>query len=172
MDDRFIYQKKDFVNIGVKPGSFSRLLKTLDLEQPEYMTIKQLGNGINAKFFTQEAMEKVVQYLEEKKKAGTSTELVLIQQNTELKQQVQQLQNAVALLESRHTQELTAVKEEWHKKETEYIKENADLKQVAKSKEDYLNSMEDWSIWKFRTWKKVHRDLRIAKELENKKKGK
>ena len=154
MDDRFIYQKKDFVNIGVPEGSFSRVIKNLDLETPEYMTIKQLPNKINAKFFTQEAMEVVLDYLKDKQAAKNKNELMLLEQNTELKQQVQQLQNVVALLESRHTQEMANAKDEWHEKEKDLISQAESQRRATEKAEQELEHLETMSWWQFRAWKK------------------
>lgn len=56
MNNKFIYQKKDFVNIGVPEGSFNGLIKRLDIDNPDYMCFKELPNKINAKFFTEEAI--------------------------------------------------------------------------------------------------------------------
>ena len=114
MNNKFIYQKKDFVNIGVPEGSFNGLIKRLDIDNPDYMCFKELPNKINAKFFTEEAMQIVLNYLKDKEKANNQNELILLQQNSELKQQIQQMQNALTLLESRHTQELSEAKDECH----------------------------------------------------------
>ena len=157
MNNKFIYQKKDFVNIGVPEGSFNGLIKRLDIDNPDYMCFKELPNKINAKLFTEEAMQIVLNYLKDKEKANNQNELILLQQNSELKQQIQQMQNALTLLESRHTQELSEAKDEWHEKEKALIKQSESNKRTAERAEQQLENMEQWNFWQFRSWKKFQK---------------
>lgn len=42
LNEEFIYQKKDFVKLGVKEGSFYKMIKDLEIDTPEYCTTKIL----------------------------------------------------------------------------------------------------------------------------------
>ena len=53
LNEEFIYQKKDFVKLGVKEGSFYKMIKDLEIDTPEYCSTKILKNGIQAKCFNQ-----------------------------------------------------------------------------------------------------------------------
>ena len=44
LNEEFIYQKKDFVKLGVKEGSFYKMIKDLEIDTPEYCTTKILKN--------------------------------------------------------------------------------------------------------------------------------
>ena len=39
IDEEFMYQKKDFVKLGVKEGSFYKMIKDLEIDTPEYLSL-------------------------------------------------------------------------------------------------------------------------------------
>mgnify|MGYP001624643110 FL=1 len=43
INEEFMYQKKDFVKLGVKEGSFYKMIKDLEIDTPEYCTTKILN---------------------------------------------------------------------------------------------------------------------------------
>ena len=75
------------------------------------------------------------------------------------------MQNALTLLESRHTQELSEAKDEWHEKEKALIKQSESNKRTAERAEQQLENMEQWNFWQFRSWKKFQK---LNKKTENK----
>lgn len=164
MQDKFIYQKKDFVNCGVPEGSFGRLIKTLEIDNSDYMCQKILPNGINAKFFTEEAMQIVLNHLRAKEESKNKNELLLLNQNSELKQKNQQLQNTIAILESQYTKEISNLKDEWHNTEKQLLERNGSLikEGVEKDKQLFEKQKEmelisNMNFWQFRKWKKEQR---------------
>ena len=164
MEDNFIYQKKDFIKIGIAEGSFNHLIKKLNIDNPDFMCVKILPNGINAKFFNEEAMQIVLSYKKAKEQGKNKNELLLLNQNSELKQQNQQLQNAIAVLESKYTKEISALKDEWHEKELQLlerngslIKEGVDKDRQLFEKQKEMESLGNMSFWQFRKWKKEQR---------------
>ena len=66
LNEEFIYQKKDFVKLGVKEGSFYKMIKDLEIDTPEYCNTKILKNGIQAKCFNQKAFDIISKYINEK----------------------------------------------------------------------------------------------------------
>lgn len=171
MQDKFIYQKKDFVNCGVPEGSFGRLIKKLEIDNSDYMCQKVLPNGINAKFFTEEAMQIVLNYLKSKEESKNKNELLLLNQNSEMKklnlelqQKNLQLQNAITLLESQHTKEISNLKDEWHETEKQLLERNGSLIKEGVEKDRQLfekqkeiESLGNMNFWQFRKWKKEQR---------------
>ena len=106
LNEEFIYQKKDFVKLGVKEGSFYKMIKDLGIDTPEYCTTKILKNGIQAKCFNQKAFDIISKYINEKGLRNSKNELALVNENISLKEENQKLQNAVAILESQYTKQI------------------------------------------------------------------
>ena len=66
MEEIYKYQRKDFIALGIKEGSFSKLIKDLDIDNENYRIERPLRNGLMAKFFNQEAMD-IITYIKEKR---------------------------------------------------------------------------------------------------------
>ena len=127
LNKEFIYQKKDFVKLGVKEGSFYKMIKDLELDTPEYCVTKILKNGIQAKCFNQKAFDIISKYINEKGLRNSKNELALVNENISLKEENQKLQNAIAILESQYTKEISNLKDEWHEKEVLLLERNGSL---------------------------------------------
>lgn len=134
LDEEFKYRKRDFLKLGIKKGSFYKLIKDLNLDTPDYCKTV-LGNGSNKiRYFNQEAYNIIVQYINKKGIKNTRSELALTNENIELKAQNQKLQNALTMLESKHTKEIADLKDEWHEKENEWHNEREKLKEELRDK--------------------------------------
>ena len=136
-EEEYIYQRKDFLNLGIPEGSFHKVMKDLGLETGEYCMEKRIDRNVRAKFYTVEAYKKVSDYIESKKNTNNKTELLVYKENQELKTQVQQLQNAVAMMESKYTKQVTEL--ELSKKDLEReidgYKAKIEIQEIEKSKE-------------------------------------
>ena len=161
LNEEFIYQKKDFVKLGVKEGSFYKMIKDLELDTPEYCATKILKNGIQAKCFNQKAFDIISKYINEKGLRNSKNELALVNENISLKEENQKLQNAIAILESQYTKEISKLKDEWHEKEVQLLERNGSLLRegVEKDKQIYENEkiiegLSNMNFWQFRKWKK------------------
>ena len=157
MDNNFMYQKKDFIKVGIAEGSFNHLIKKLNIDNPDFMCIKVLPNGIKAKFFNEKAMKIVLDYKKAKEESKNKNELLLLNQNTELKRQTQQLQNAIAILESQHSKEIINLKDEWHKKELQLTEEKMAKDKQLSEKQKEIEYLENMNLWQFIKWKRNHR---------------
>ena len=162
LNEEFLYQKKDFVKLGVKEGSFYKMIKDLELDTPEYCATKILKNGIQAKCFNQKAFDIISKYINEKGLRNTKNELALVNENISLKEENQKLQNAIAILESQYTKEISNLKDEWHEKEVLLLERNGSLLKegVEKDKQIYENEkkievLSNMNYWEFRKWKKI-----------------
>lgn len=123
--EKFIYQKKDFVNIGIKQGSFDKLIKDLNIDNENYMMRKQLRNGISAKFFNQEAYDIVLNYIKAKNDSHASqAQVSLSLKNKELEEQNIKLKATLAIIENEYNKKISEISEKNIKieKELEIIK--------------------------------------------------
>lgn len=166
LNEEFIYQKKDFVKLGVKEGSFYKMIKDLELDTPEYCATKILKNGIQAKCFNQKAFDIISKYINEKGLRNSKNELALVNENISLKEENQKLQNAIAILESQYTKEISTLKDEWHEKEVLLLERNGSLLKegVEKDRQIYENEKEieilsNMNYWEFRKWKKLQNKI-------------
>ena len=115
MYDNFIYQKKDFVKLGVKEGSFNYLMTKLNLNNSNFCITKVLPNGIKAKFYNKEAYKKIAEYLENNKK--NKVEILLIKETDNLKEKIVNLQNQLIIANAKDIQ-----------KENDFLKEKEKIK--------------------------------------------
>ena len=115
MYDNFIYQKKDFVKLGVKEGSFNYLMTKLNLNNQNFCITKVLPNGIKAKFYNKEAYKKIAEYLENNKK--NKVEILLIKETDNLKEKIVNLQNQLIIANAKDIQ-----------KENDFLKEKEKIK--------------------------------------------
>lgn len=166
LNEEFLYQKKDFVKLGVKEGSFYKMIKDLELDTPEYCATKILKNGIQAKCFNQKAFDIISKYINEKGLRNSKNELALVNENISLKEENQKLQNAIAILESQYTKEISNLKDEWHEKEVLLLERNGSLLKegVEKDKQIYENEkkieiLSKMNYWEFRKWKKLQNKI-------------
>ena len=166
LNKEFIYQKKDFVKLGVKEGSFYKMIKDLELDTPEYCVTKILKNGIQAKCFNQKVFDIIYKYINEKGLRNSKNELALVNENISLKEENQKLQNAIAILESQYTKEISNLKDEWHEKEVLLLERNGSLLKegIEKDKQIYENEkkieiLSNMNYWKFRKWKKLQKKI-------------
>ena len=164
LNEEYIYQKKDFVKLGVKEGSFYKMIKDLEIDTPEYCTTKILKNGIQAKCFNQKAFDIISKYINEKGLRNSKNELALVNENISLKEENQKLQNAVAILESQYTKQISELKDEWHNTEKQLLERNGSLikEGVEKDKQLFEQQKEieivrNMNFWQFRKWKKEQR---------------
>ena len=149
-DKKYIYKKADFLKIGVAEGSFRKLMQNLNLNSTEFCTAKISAETKNRKtlYYTEEAYQKVLQYLKDKEKSNNKNELLLARANTELKMENQNLKNAVTLLESKYTKENTELKLkikdielDREKEKNSLLNEYNDLEQELKMvKSNWVNS--------------------------------
>lgn len=145
INDEYIFQKRDFIMLGVKSGSFDKLIKDLGINNEKFMIRKVLRNGINAKFFTQEAYNIVADYLKSKQDSNNSQELALALKNKSLEEQNQKLQNAIALMESQYTKQISSLTEEKLNQELEFEKEKHRLEmEIEKVKTYWENTREEY----------------------------
>ena len=172
LNEEFIYQKKDFVKLGVKEGSFYKMIKDLEIDTPEYCTTKILKNGIQAKCFNQKAFDIISKYINEKGLRNSKNELALVNENISLKEENQKLQNAVAILESQYTKQIAELKDEWHNIEKQLLERNGSLIKEGAEKDKQLfeqqKEMEivgNMNFWQFRKWKKEQRKNKQLKLL-------
>lgn len=151
-EEKYIYKKSDFLNLGVKEGSFLKLIKDLELDQSEFMTKKFLKENRNRPvlYFTAEAYQKVAKYLQDKKKSKGNQELLLIDKVNSLTEENQNLKNVVAMLESQYTKEISELKDSWHKKENEWHIKDKQLSEKQKE----IEFLENMSLWQFIKWRK------------------
>ena len=171
LKEEFIYQKKDFVKLGVKEGSFYKMIKDLEIDTPEYCSTKILKNGIQAKCFNQKAFDIISKYINEKGLKNSKNELVLVNENISLKEENQKLQNAVAILESQYTKQISELKDEWHNTEKQLLERNGSLikEGVEKDKQLFekqkeMESLENMNFFQFLKWKKNRKIKRIISE--------
>lgn len=164
LNEDFIYQKKDFVKLGVKEGSFYKMIKDLEIDTPEYCSTKILKNGIQAKCFNQKAFDIISKYINEKGLRNSKNELALVNENISLKEENKKLQNAVAILESQYTKQISELKDEWHNTEKQLLERNGSLikEGVEKDRQIFEKQKEielvrNMSFWQFRKWKKEQR---------------
>lgn len=120
MYDNFIYQKKDFVKLGVKEGSFNYLMTKLNLNNSNFCITKVLPNGIKAKFYNKEAYKKIAEYLENNKK--NKVEILLIKETDNLKEKIVNLQNQLIIANAKDIQKENDFLKEKEKIKTEYQK--------------------------------------------------
>lgn len=172
-DEEFKYQRKDFIALGIKEGSFGKLIKDLDLDNDNYRIFKTLPNGVNAKFFNQSAMDNVSAYLKEKGIYNSKTELALITENQELKKQLDILQKKYLLDMSIKDKQISdtqleagKLKDEWHEKEVQLLERNGSLikEGVEKDKQIYeterkIDILASMNYWEFRKWKKLQTQI-------------
>ena len=76
----------------------------------------------------------------------------------------QKLQNAVAILESQYTKQISELKDEWHNTEKQLLERNGSLikEGVEKDKQLFEQQKEieivsNMNFWQFRKWKKEQR---------------
>ena len=164
LNEEYIYQKKDFVKLGVKEGSFYKMIKDLEIDTPEYCTTTILKNGIQAKCFNKKAFDIISKYINEKGLRNSKNELALVNENISLKEENQKLQNAVAILESKYTKEISELKDEWHEKEVQLLEKNGKLikdgvekdKQIFEKQKE-MESLENMNLWQFIKWRRNHK---------------
>ena len=164
INEEFMYQKKDFVKLGVKEGSFYKMIKDLEIDTPEYCTTKILNNGIQAKCFNQKAFDIISKYINEKGLRNSKNELALVNENISIIEQNQKLHNSVAVLESQYTKQISELKDKWHETEKQLLERNGSLikEGVEKDKQLFERQKEielvgNMNFWQFRKWKKEQR---------------
>lgn len=133
-EDKFIYKKVDFLKIGVKEGSFNKLITDLGLDSSEYCCYKTLPEDNNRKtrYFTASAYEKVLKSVKDKKQTKNNVELTLFQANQNLKQQLMEVTTKATVLENSFLKEREGLKDELSKTKIEY----EGLKQINKFNEE------------------------------------
>ena len=147
-DKKYIYKKADFLKLGVAEGSFRKLMQNLELNSPEFCTFKITPENHNRKtlYYTEEAYQKVLQYLRDREKSKNKNELLLAKANTELKQENQNLKNTLALLESRYTKENTELQIKLKDMELEREKEKNNFLMEYNDLKEELNMVKsNWS---------------------------
>lgn len=141
-EDKFIYKKIDFLKLGVKEGSFNKLITDLGLDSSEYCCYKTLPEDNNRKtrYFTGEAYEKVLKNVKDKEKTKNNVELTLFNENQNLKQQLMELTTKTALLENTYLKEKQDLKEEIYKLRIDYKGIQQEKEIIEEARKD-LNDM-------------------------------
>lgn len=94
---KFPYKKKDFINLGIKDGSFKKLMMNLlKVEKNEELTktghckllYTQEEHNRPTYFFDEYAYNLAIEHIKNKEKSNNSVELGLIKTNEELKNQL------------------------------------------------------------------------------------
>lgn len=151
--EKYKYQKKDFVQLGVPAGSFYKLMESLELNSIEYKTVKLLKNGKSCNFYTQEAMDKVADYLSSKNQAQNRNELSLIEQKKELEHQLLALNSQMSWREAQVQKELgeknLKIQELESQKEIQKWKSENQI-QALENKVNQLTSMNWWQFHKYK----------------------
>ena len=161
-NDKYIYKKSDFLKLGVKEGSFRKLMDDLGLNTSEFCIAKYSPENRNRKvlYYTDDAMQMVLEYLDKKSKTNSKKELILYEKYQELQEKVTELKSALALSEVNRQTERANFLQKINEKDNEI----SELKQKQLEKEKYdLMKEEDLKHSKSEI-------SRIEKEIEQLKK--
>lgn len=161
-EDRYIYKKSDFLKIGIKEGSFRKIMEDLNLNTNEFCIAKISPENKNRKvlYYTEDAMQIVLEHLNNKNKTTNKKELVLYEKYQELQEKVSELKSALAISEVNRQRERADYLQKINEKDNEI----SELKQKQLEKEKYdLMKEEDLKHSKLEI-------SRIEKEMEQLKK--